>query len=237
MSRFFPYGDLETAEARSREMLETIRGGPKPVENTAEFLYRRQTRVDAELPPGVEAALLVPGRDIFGYLDRLVREDALTQEEMIRLVGVYPDWATATPYAIGDIAEYNLQLWKCIQAHTSQVDWFPAAVPALWQPTVPAGVIPIWDSGLVGGYALDDLVIWPEGGKVWRSLTDANAAFEPGGIGTWRDQTIPPIWVAPAGSVGLWQVDDVAEHEGQVWICTSPNNAFEPGVFGWVVYS
>ncbi len=53
-------------------------------------------------------------------------------------------------------------------------------------------------------------------------------------VGTWRDQSDPPMWVQPAGSVGLWQVDDTATHQSKTWRCTSANNSFAPGAFGWV---
>lgn len=43
-------------------------------------------------------------------------------------------WATATPYAIGDLVTYNGSTYQCIQAHTSQAGWTPTAVPALWTP-------------------------------------------------------------------------------------------------------
>lgn len=37
-------------------------------------------------------------------------------------------------YAVGDIVTYNGQTYQCLQAHTSQPDWFPDVTPALWQP-------------------------------------------------------------------------------------------------------
>ena len=221
-------------------MWEAARGDGWQPGNVTTHLYSVRVRTgdpdsDADLPLGVDFALQVPDNPD-RYLDTLVREDELTAEEMIYLIDNYPVWSgSSISYSIGDIASYNSQLWKCIQAHTSQSNWQPVNVPALWQPTVPSGVIPVWDAGLVGGYALDDLVVWPEGGRVWKSLMNANAAFEPGVIGTWRDQSNPPIWVAPSGSVGLWQIGDVVEFGGQNWQCTSANNTFAPGVFGWVV--
>lgn len=83
-----------------------------------------------------------------------------------------------------------------------------------------------------GTYALDAEVA--HAGRVWRSLMNGNA-WEPGVIGSWRDQSDPPLWVAPAGSVGLWQVDDTALYQGQTWINSHPNNAYAPDVFGWQV--
>lgn len=35
-------------------------------------------------------------------------------------------------YAVGDVVAYQAGTYKCLQAHTSQPGWTPAAVPALW---------------------------------------------------------------------------------------------------------
>lgn len=43
-------------------------------------------------------------------------------------------WAPGVAYKVGDMVTYNGQSYKCLQAHTSQPDWTPPAVPALWQP-------------------------------------------------------------------------------------------------------
>lgn len=45
-----------------------------------------------------------------------------------------PAWSGAgVAYAVGDQVTYNGQTYQCLQAHTSQPDWTPDAVPALWQ--------------------------------------------------------------------------------------------------------
>lgn len=46
--------------------------------------------------------------------------------------GEVPEWATATPYAVGDEVTYQGQTYRCLQAHTSQPGWTPPAVPSLW---------------------------------------------------------------------------------------------------------
>lgn len=45
-----------------------------------------------------------------------------------------PAWdPNSHPYQVGDEVSFQGHTYKCIQAHTSQPDWSPAAVPALWQ--------------------------------------------------------------------------------------------------------
>ena len=41
-------------------------------------------------------------------------------------------WETGTKYAVGDRRRHDGKVYKCLQAHTSQVGWEPPAVPALW---------------------------------------------------------------------------------------------------------
>jgi predicted chitinase len=41
-------------------------------------------------------------------------------------------WAVGVAYAVNDTVTYNGSTYRCIQAHTSQADWTPSAVPALW---------------------------------------------------------------------------------------------------------
>lgn len=41
-------------------------------------------------------------------------------------------WEVDTAYAVGDRRRYDSKVYKCLQAHTSQADWAPPVVPALW---------------------------------------------------------------------------------------------------------
>lgn len=42
-------------------------------------------------------------------------------------------WAVGVAYSVGDEVTYSGHTYRCLQAHTSQAGWTPAAVPALWQ--------------------------------------------------------------------------------------------------------
>lgn len=41
-------------------------------------------------------------------------------------------WEVDIAYAVGDRRRYDSKVYKCLQAHTSQADWAPPVVPALW---------------------------------------------------------------------------------------------------------
>lgn len=46
--------------------------------------------------------------------------------------GDTPEWQTGVSYSVGDRVTYQGTEYECLQAHTSQAGWNPAAVPALW---------------------------------------------------------------------------------------------------------
>lgn len=43
----------------------------------------------------------------------------------LRMVAYYPEWTAGTAYAVGDRLVYNGDLYKVLQAHTSQGTWLP----------------------------------------------------------------------------------------------------------------
>lgn len=52
---------------------------------------------------------------------------AVDDATALRMVAYYPDWAAGTAYAAGDRLVYNGDLYKVLQAHTSQDNWLPGA--------------------------------------------------------------------------------------------------------------
>lgn len=67
-------------------------------------------------------------------LRQLIEQLAVTLDDETALIGVelFPAWVVGKAYAVSDRAQYNGTLYKCVQAHTSQADWTPDAVPALF---------------------------------------------------------------------------------------------------------
>lgn len=64
-------------------------------------------------------------------------EFAALQQQVAAIQAVaIPAWASGVNYAVGKVVSYEGTLYKCIQAHTSQANWMPPAVPALWTPVV-----------------------------------------------------------------------------------------------------
>jgi len=60
-------------------------------------------------------------------------------------------WVAGESVAMGDRRSYGDHNWMCIQNHTTQADWTPDTVPALWFKITPppaAGEYTVWDTGL-----------------------------------------------------------------------------------------
>ena len=59
---------------------------------------------------------------------------SLSDGEAAAAVELFPKWAYPHDYVVGDRVNdiSTNKLYKCVQAHTSQALWEPAATPALW---------------------------------------------------------------------------------------------------------
>lgn len=109
----------------------------------------------------------------------------LPDEEAETVTALFPDWEDGKAYAVGDRVKYNELLYRCVQAHTSQADWTPDVVPALWVRTS-TEEWPEWiqPTGAHDAYNQGDKVSHNE--KHWVSDIDANV-YEPGVYG-WTEQ-------------------------------------------------
>ena len=109
----------------------------------------------------------------------------LPDEEAETVTDLFPDWEDGKAYAVGDRVKYNGLLYRCVQAHTSQAEWTPDVVPALWVRTSteewPEWVQP---QGAHDAYNRGDRV--SHNGLHWTSDIDANV-YEPGVYG-WTEQ-------------------------------------------------
>ena len=96
-------------------------------------------------------------------LRALIEQLAVTLADEAALTGVelFPAWVVGKAYAVGDRAQYNGTLYKCIQAHTSQSDWMPSATPALWK-AVSVDEYPEWvqPTGAHDAYNIGDKVTY-----------------------------------------------------------------------------
>ena len=98
---------------------------------------------------------------------------ALDDEKAVEVQCLYPVFAAGTAYAAGSRVVYDGKLYKCLQAHTSQADWTPDAVPALWA-AVSVDAWPEWvqPTGAHDAYNTGDKASY--NGKHYICTADAN---------------------------------------------------------------
>lgn len=109
--------------------------------------------------------------------------DDITASEHLEM---FAPWASNVAYSANALREYDGALYRCVQAHTSQDDWTPDAVPALWTKVAdPNEEYPAWSQpvGAHDAYAAADTVSHKD--KKWTSVADGNV-WEPGVYG-WEE--------------------------------------------------
>lgn len=106
-------------------------------------------------------------------------------------VNWYRHWTVGEALAVGDRVSYNEILWEVIQAHTTQADWTPDTVPALFKRVYTEAETDdgytewVQPTGAHDAYAKGAKVRHSE--KKWTSDIDANV-WEPGVYG-WTEVT------------------------------------------------
>lgn len=102
---------------------------------------------------------------------------SLPDEDALEAVELFPAWKAETAYTVGERIRHDGKLYRCEQAHTSQIGWEPPNVPALWTEVAEPGDIPVWKqpTGAQDAYMAGDKVWYPERDTtVYVSTVDAN---------------------------------------------------------------
>lgn len=116
--------------------------------------------------------------------DKIIANE-LSDEDLLALVNVYPDWDVGVNYEAGDVINYHNKLWEILQSHTSQADWSPDVAVSLFAEKTPSGVIAEWKQpeGSHDAYDLGDQVYYE--GQVFESTINANV---------WSPTAYPEGW-------------------------------------------
>ena len=159
-----------------------------------------------------------------GYMDRKFAIVGESEDSLDKIILAemehFPPYQIGVHYKVGDIIEFNGILYEVIQEHTSQEDWRPDMLPALYMEARLPGRITLWQQpgGSHDAYRLDELVY--HNGEVWKCVEDYNV-WEPGVYG----------WDATkADLVELYSLeeDDQLEHGGlefEVILTEAPENS------------
>ncbi len=111
----------------------------------------------------------------------------LSDTEALEAVSLFPAWASGKSYAADDRVKYDGNLYKCLQAHTSQADWIPTAAHSLWAKVLipdPGKISPWEQPDSTNPYMAGDKVT--HNGKMWVSTIDNNV-WEPGTVEYWKE--------------------------------------------------
>ena len=178
---------LGAASAMVYDLLRTVR------------LRRRRDRRLTGLLDGLYTAVL-------GLLLRsAVADGKLTDEE---LLSVQPAlecrvWQPGISVQVGDVYACGGFLWRCIQAHTTQSDWLPDKVPALWHKVeiVHEDEVRVWQAGV--NYAAGDEVAYPDANGTLYACLQGHTA-----LAGWEPPNVPALWKAktpnePAPQIAL----------------------------------
>lgn len=119
---------------------------------------------------------------------KLVRVDELEPSELEDMIDLYEGYQINYDYVVGDVFKYEGKLYKVIQEHTSQEDWLPNELPALYLNLMPDNVIPEWKQPTGGhdAYMLGDRMLFTDG-IVYESTRDDNV---------WSPIELPDAWIA-----------------------------------------
>lgn len=94
-------------------------------------------------------------------------------------------WRSGKAYAVNDVAIFKGVPWTCIQAHTSQSNWTPPAVPALWAIQGQGG------DGPVGWVAGETVAVGDQ--RVFEGVTYEVIQAHTTQVG-WEPPNVPALW-------------------------------------------
>ena len=190
----------------------------------------------------------------------------LSEDKAIEVSTVYPVWSTGTAYAVGDIISYGTnsvgdpQLYKVVQAHTSQAEWTPDAVPALYDAFgLDESGYPLWTQPSVAHDAYNTGDIINYNGTLYQSTIDGNVWSPDVYPAGWKayieaptepeepkpeeptpepepeEPTTYPEWVQPTGAHDAYNTGDRVTYNGKVYESIINGNAWSPDAYpqGW----
>lgn len=102
---------------------------------------------------------------------------SLNDADALEAVELFPVWKSGIDYKSNERIRYKEQLYRVVQAHTSQEDWTPDITPALYTEVAEPGTIPVWKqpTGAQDAYMKGDKVHYPDqGDPVYQSTMDYN---------------------------------------------------------------
>ena len=119
---------------------------------------------------------------------------SLSEDKAMEISTIYDPWMAGKAYSAGEYVTYGAntvgdpQLYKVVQAHTSQADWTPDAVASLFSPIgLDDSGYPVWSAptGAHDAYNTGDIVNY--NGTLYESLMDGNIYAPDAYPAGWRE--------------------------------------------------
>lgn len=111
---------------------------------------------------------------------------SLNDEDALEAITLYPQWSgDGLEYSIDYRVKYEGNLYRVLQAHTSQPSWTPTTATSLFAKVLipEPHIIPEWEQpGSTNPYHIGDRVRYE--GKIWESTIDNNV-WVPGTGNLW----------------------------------------------------
>lgn len=121
---------------------------------------------------------------------------SLSDEQAMEVATIYDPWLVGKAYAVGEFVTYgengvgDPQLYKVVQAHTSQADWTPDITASLFTTIgLDAQGYPVWSqpTGAHDAYNNGDIVDY--NGTLYESVIDSNIYSPDVYPAGWREVT------------------------------------------------
>lgn len=105
----------------------------------------------------------------------------MSEDDLSKIISLYDEWTVGIAVSVGERYQKDGKLYEVVQGHTTQADWTPDKVPALFKEVTPtkdesgAEIVPEWKqpTGAHDAYKKGDKVTFK--GKTYQSLIDSNA--------------------------------------------------------------
>ena len=122
---------------------------------------------------------------------RAVRE-AVSDETAVEVKDLFEEWKPDTDYKFGKRVLYEDDLYRVEQPHTSQAQYPPPMVPALYTKIAKPGEIAVWrqPTGTQDAYDYGDRVWYPEKDTdIWVSTYEGKNVWAPGVYGWEKEES------------------------------------------------
>lgn len=157
------------------------------INRLTEALKAYQTTGEIPLPESARPEpTLVEQPTALNVMTRLFMANiAIDDSQYESLTETYPDYQIGVSYPSGYQLKYDGLLYEVIQEHTTQADWKPSELPALYKKIISKGQIPEWVQpiGAHDAYNTGDRVKYND--HIYESLQDGNA---------WSPLDYPSVW-------------------------------------------